>query len=102
MKDHVASDIGVKATLFRANYRDNAVRRRRDGAGRRPGRHEGPEADTGVALLGGSDVGQGKNSDDGREEGKLSQEKPPIKIVIDGKMQPPNHLDAIAWTMHSS
>jgi hypothetical protein len=100
VKDHVATEVGVQATFLRTNNKETV--RRRQAALSRTRRHERSEAEIGVALLSGSKVSQGKDSKNRRDEGKLSQEEPPVMIFLGGKMPPPNRLDASAWTMHSS
>ena len=91
VKDHVGTKIYIQASFFRA--KDVAC----GGARGCAGRHDCTEAEHGVRLLGRSEVSKNKKREDGRNEGKLSQEEPPVRIIDGDVMQAPNHLDASAW-----
>ena len=74
VKDHIRADVGIKATLFRANQIDKS----RCAAIGSPGGHDGTETKHGICLLGRSEIGGSKKHEDGGEEGKLSQDEPPV------------------------
>jgi hypothetical protein len=104
MEDDVGTKIGIDAAFFGAvDLSRGCIEAALVGAGRQ----RGAESDHGIALLGGrlvwqDQAGQDKKRKNGCKEGKLSQEEPPVILVIGGKMLPPNHLDASAWVTHSS
>jgi len=64
VENHVGADVGIQAAFFRTDEGDG--RRRR--TTRSSGRHEGPETEHGISLLGGTEAGETQNGRDGRKE----------------------------------
>lgn len=76
VKDHIAADVGIKATSLRTSKVSGV-----DTASSCPRRQHGAKTDHGITLLSRGEINKNKKRQNGREEGELSQVKPPVMVA---------------------